>query len=50
MAYKLKLPCQWQRLYLAFNVVKLTAVPKDSILEQKIMVVPAPVIIDSEEE
>ena len=50
MAYKLKLPCQWQRLYLVFNVVKLIAALEDPITEQKLTIVPISVIVNSKEE
>jgi len=50
IADKLKLPYQWQRLHLVFNIVKLTTVLEDLITEQKSTIIFVSIIVNNKEE
>jgi len=50
ISYKLKLPLFMRRLYLVFNIIKLTTTTEDPILDSQALFLPNYVIIDSEEE
>jgi len=49
-AYHLKLPHGMRQLHPVFNVVKLSAAPKDPILGRKLQALPPPIVVDGEEE
>ena len=50
LAYHLKLPRGMRQLHPVFNVVKLSAAPKDPILGRKPQAPPPPIVVDGEGE